>query len=49
MTKAYKEDLEYLNSIKTKDFVPLPTVSVAAEERENFVENTKLQKNDLQI
>lgn len=45
----HQDDLEFLNSIKTKDFVPLPSVKVSSEERENFVENTKLQKNDLQI
>jgi hypothetical protein len=49
MLKQYEDDLEFLNSIKTKDFVPLPSVKVSSEERENFVENTKLQKNDLQI
>jgi hypothetical protein len=49
MLKAYAEDQEYLNSIKTKDFVPIPSVKVDLEERDSLVENTKLQKNDLQI
>ena len=40
--KIYEEDLEYLGTVRNKEFAPIPTIKMQSEEREFFTENTKL-------